>query len=165
MTNKQYPSFSLKELALVTSGHRNTLQLRVFFCKLFINTRPSISCKYWVSFDSKPLIITQLAQFGPQYTTITRFRLRVPTKMQVLDFRTLAFFFFPFAPRLHHRMGPFMPKSRHFHIPSTKTTLFVDSSRFLNCIPKVGYKLIITIALYGYAHLPFLHDFLSGTHL
>lgn len=32
-------------------------------------------------------------------------RLRVPNKMQVLDFQTLAFFFFLFAPRLHHRMA------------------------------------------------------------
>ena len=28
-------------------------------------------------------------------------------KMQVLDFQTLAFFFFLFAPRLHHRRGCF----------------------------------------------------------
>ena len=36
-----------------------------------------------------------------------RSRLRVPNKMQVLDFQTLAFFFFLFAPRLHHGMGCF----------------------------------------------------------
>jgi hypothetical protein len=54
--------------------------------------------------------------------------------MQVLENQALAFFFFLFAPRLHHRMGSFMPKSRHFHIPSTKTTLFVDSSRFLQTL-------------------------------
>jgi hypothetical protein len=27
--------------------------------------------------------------------------------MQVLDFQTLAFFFFLFAPRLHHQIGDF----------------------------------------------------------
>ena len=111
------------------SPHRITTAS--IFCKFFINANKSISCKYWVSISSKPLIFIQLGQFRPQYTTITGLRLRVPDKMQALNFQTLAFFFFPFAPRLHYRMGPFMPKSRHFHIPSTKTTLFVDSSRFL----------------------------------
>ena len=103
MTNKQNPSFSRKDLALVTFGHCIASQLRVFFCKLHITINNSISCKYWVSTSSKSLIITQLGQFRPQHTTITGFRLRVPNKMQVLDFQTLAFFFFPFAPRLHHR--------------------------------------------------------------
>ena len=53
------------------------------------------------------------------------------SKMQVLDFQTLAFFFFLFAPHLHHVIEPFKPKSRHFHILSIKTALFVDSSSFL----------------------------------
>jgi hypothetical protein len=34
--------------------------------------------------------------------------------MQVLDFQTLAFFFFLFAPRLHHRMGYFGAKFMFF---------------------------------------------------
>jgi hypothetical protein len=34
--------------------------------------------------------------------------------MQVLENQTLAFFFFPFAPRLHHRMGCFGAKFMFF---------------------------------------------------
>jgi hypothetical protein len=34
--------------------------------------------------------------------------------MQVLDFQALAFFFFPFAPRLHHQIGFFGAKSIFF---------------------------------------------------
>ena len=53
-------------------------------------------------------------------------RLRVPNKMQVLDFQTLAFFFFPFAPRLHHQIGFFGSKSIFFYISSTKIGIFMD---------------------------------------
>ena len=77
------------------------------------------------------LVFRQLGQFRPQYTTITGLRLRVPNKMQVLDFQTLVFFFFLFAPRLHHRMESFKLKSRHFHILSIKTALFVDKPQLL----------------------------------
>ena len=83
------------------------------FCKLFINTTTSISYKHWVSISSKSLIITQLAQCRPQNTSITRLQLRVPNKMQALENRTLAFFFFPFAPRLHHWIG-YLGQNRYF---------------------------------------------------
>ena len=47
------------------------------FCKFFINANKSISYKHWVSISSKSLVFTQLGQFGPQYTSITRLRLRI----------------------------------------------------------------------------------------
>ena len=47
-------------------------------------------------------------------------------KCTCLFFKHLHFSFSLFAPRLHHRMGSFKPKYRHFYILSIKTALFVD---------------------------------------
>ena len=51
-------------------------------------------------------------------------RLRVPNKMQVLENQTLTFFFFPFAPRLHHRMGYFGAEVLTFSHPIHKNRPF-----------------------------------------
>ena len=131
------------------------------FCKLLINAEISISYKYWLSISSKSLIITQLAQFGPQNTTTTELRLRVPNKMQVLENQTLAFFFFLFSPRLHHQIGFFggkidiflhlVHKNRHFHGQTHLFELLVHKNPSFygqkqdNVLDKVTYLVVMQL--------------------
>ena len=68
------------------------------FRELPITTNSSISYEYSYQLVTKYLIFTQLGQFRPQYPTNGEFLLRVPNKMQVLDFQHLHFSFY----FLHH---------------------------------------------------------------
>ena len=77
--------------------------------------------------------------------------------MQVPDFQILAFFFFLFAPHLHHEIESFKPKSRHFHILSIKTALFVDSSSFLQT-PSIKTAVFMDSNL-----IPFISTLLAGS--
>ena len=58
----------------------------------------------------------------------------------MLDFQTLAFFFFLFAPRLHHRIESFKPKFRHFlHLIHKNSPFRGQQLNFANSVHKNGH--------------------------
>ena len=86
--------------------------------------------KFCVTIYKRREILPQLINPTQIFHKLVRKQIayRVPLKSQIFDFQGFAIFILVFAPHLHYVIEPFKPKSRHFHILSIKTVLFMDSS-------------------------------------